>query len=373
MSDGVRVAGLRASGPLWSGLSGRAKGVAAVLLSLGFGWTWISAAAEPQSPAPSVQTFEGRGIYYIEGRVRSPLGGTTARSPFATNRLAIDDAHTRAQVDRDAHRIVIRNEHAYGLNELVACLLLMGRGTTESGRSVPAAVHLKIHKTHNRFVTSLHPHPTVRDKLASAEFEPFDVVLANGKTEVNVLTNALAVEAVRDPQLSARLANLFMQVTDQLEGQQLETDRKGAPLVDLLFGFGGEQANLKLARVRLLSNDPANGELIRAGSAEAMLERGNWEFQIDSLTPYIPRWQFQRDFFLFGLEGLGAIEKISKRGLLKGEKLVVGIRDGTGYISVGDERSEIANPAEVARSYLEFHFVGGVVAQQVAELPARLK
>jgi hypothetical protein len=181
------------------------------------------------------------------------------------------------------------------------------------------------------------------------------------------------VEAVRDPQLSARLANLFMQVTDQLEGQQLETDRKGAPLVDLLFGFGSEQANLKLARVRLLSNDPANGELIRAGSAEAMLERGNWEFQIDSLTPYIPRWQFQRDFFLFGLEGLGAIEKISKRGLLKGEKLVVGIRDGTGYISVGDERSEIANPAEVARSYLEFHFVGGVVAQQVAELPARLK
>ncbi len=46
--------------------------------------------------------------------------------------------------------------------------------------------------------------------------------------------------------------------------------------------------------------------------------------------------------------------------------------DGTGYIGVGERRSEIADPAEVARAYLEFHFVGGVVAQQVAELPERL-
>jgi hypothetical protein len=251
-------------------------------------------------------------------------------------------------------------------------LLLVGRGTTADGRSVPAAVHLKIHKTFDEFRTSLHPHPTVRDKLVSAEFEPFDVVLANGKTETTVLTHAQAVEAVRDPELSARLASILMQVTDHLKGQKLEVDRKGTPLVDLSLGFGSQQHNLKLARVRLLSNDSANAELIRAGSAAAMLERGDWEFQVDSLTPYVPKWYFDREFFLFGLEGLSAIQEISKRGLLKGETLVVGIRDGAGYIAVGERRSEIDNPAEVARAYMEFHFVGGVVAQQVAELPARL-
>ncbi|MBW2232973.1 MAG: hypothetical protein JRH17_21510, partial [Deltaproteobacteria bacterium] len=46
---------------------------------------------------------------------------------------------------------------------------------------------------------------------------------------------------------------------------------------------------------------------------------------------------------------------------------------GEGYIGVGDRRSKIPDPADVARSYLEFHFVGGVVARQLAELPGRLE
>jgi hypothetical protein len=163
-----------------------------------------------------------------------------------------------------------------------------------------------------------------------------------------------------------------MQVTDHLEGQTVDFSTKGAPLVDLSLGFGAEQANIKLARVRLLSGDPANAELIRKGTVESMLERGDWEFRVDSLSPYIPKWYFERELFLFGIEGLDAVQEISKRGLLRGETLVVGIRDGKGFVSVGNERSEIPNPAEVARAYLEFHFVGGVVAQQVRELRDRL-
>jgi hypothetical protein len=330
-------------------------------------------ATDAADPPLAPQHFEGRGIFYLEGQVRSPVGASASRSAFATNRLAIDDEHTRVEVDRAAKRIVLHNTHKYGLNDLVACLLLMGRGKTESGRSVPAAVHLKIHKTRNNFHTSLHPHPTVRGKLVSAQFEPFDVVLHNGEEAETVLTPAQAVEAVRDPELTARLANLFIQVTDHLEGQTVDFSTKGAPLVDLSLGFGAEQANIKLARVRLLSGDPANAELIRKGTVESMLERGDWEFRVDSLSPYIPKWYFERDLFLFGIEGLDAVQEISKRGLLRGETLVVGIRDGKGFISVGDERSEIPNPAEVARAYLEFHFVGGVVAQQVAEIPGRMK
>jgi hypothetical protein len=104
-----------------------------------------------------------------------------------------------------------------------------------------------------------------------------------------------------------------------------------------------------------------------------MLEHGDWEFRVDSMSPCIPHWEFERDFFLFGIEHLPAVEQIARRGLLRGETLVVGYRDGRGYVGVGDRRSEIPTPGEVARAYLEFHFVGGVVARQVALLPGRLE
>jgi hypothetical protein len=342
---------------------------------------WIAAAVvpavgwteEPRDGAPpQVETYRGRGIYYIDGSIRSPVGDLGTRSAFATNRLALDDAHSQVTVDRANRRIVFRNEHPYGLNELVGCMLFMGRGTTLSGRQVPLAVHLKIHKTRNRFRARLHPHPTVREKLASASFEPFFVVLANGKSEELALTPERAVEAVKDPELTARLAEIFMQVTDHLGDVTPSVETPGAALVDLSLGFGSEKHNLKLARVKLLSNSAANAPLIRKGSVALMLEQGDWEFRVDSLSPYIPKWEFERDFFLFGIENLPAIQPLTRRGLLYGETLVVGLSGGKGYIGVGDLRSEIPDPAEVARAYLEFHFVGGVVAQQVRELPGRL-
>ena len=104
-----------------------------------------------------------------------------------------------------------------------------------------------------------------------------------------------------------------------------------------------------------------------------MLEQGEWEFRVESRSPYIGKWEFDRAFFLFGIEGLPALEKVARRGLLHGESLVVGFRGGKGYIGVNEARSEIPSSSDVARAYLEFHFVGGVVAQQVADFPRRLQ
>jgi hypothetical protein len=212
-------------------------------------------ASPASAPAAEPQTFRGRGVYYFEGPVRSPIGDIGSRSPFATNRLALDDEFSEVRVDRANHRILFRNDHRYGLNELVGCLLLLGRGTTASGREVPVAVHLKIHKTGNRFMPALHPHPTVRQKVVSAVFAPFDVVLSNGKSEKSALTPARVIEAVREPELSARLAKIFVRVTDHLEGATLAPEKPGSALVDLSIGFGGEKINMKLARVRLLSGN----------------------------------------------------------------------------------------------------------------------
>jgi hypothetical protein len=332
------------------------------------------AAPVAAQPSPTAQhRFEGRGVYYFDGVVRSPVAGVGSRSAFSTNRLVLDDAHSEGLVDRASHRIVFRNEHRYGLNDLVGCLLFLGRGTTVSEREVPVAVHLKIHKMRNRFMVRLHPHPTVREKVVAAVFEPFTVVLANGESERIALTPEEVIEAVREPELTARLARSFMQVTDHLEGVPLSPETPGAPLVDLSFAFGSRAVNLDVARVRLLSNSAENAALIRGGSIGTMLAQGDWEFRVDSLSPYIPRWNFDRDFFLFGIEDLPALQDIARRGLLRGETLVVGYRDGKGYIGVDDARSEIPNPDEVARAYLEYHFVGGVVAQRVAELSERLE
>ena len=333
--------------------------------------------AESESPvsasAAEQQTFRGRGVYYFEGPVRSPVGDIGSRSPFATNRIALDDEFSEVRLDRANHRILFRNGHRYGLNELVGCLLLLGRGTTASGREVPVAAHLKIHKTGNRFMAALHPHPTVREKVVSAVFAPFDVLLSNGKSEESALTPGRMIEAVREPELATRLAKIFVQVTDHLEGATLAPEKPGSALVDLSIGFGSEKINMKLARVRLLSESAENGELIRRGSVGAMLEKGEWEFRVESLSPYVPKWEFDRNFFLFGIERVSALAKIARRGLLHGEALVVGFRDGKGYIGVNEARSEIPNPADVARAYLEFHFIGGVVAQQVADLSQRLQ
>jgi hypothetical protein len=327
-------------------------------------------AADPAAP-PAPAEYGERGVYYIEGAVRSPIDNIGERSEYAANRLALDDDRSRVVVDRARNRIVVHKAHRYGLRELVGCLLLIGRGTTESGRDVPAAVHLRIHKSGNRFSSSLHPHPTVREKLVRATFTPFEVVLDNGVKQKVALTAEQTVEAVRDPELTARLASIAIQVTDHLEGVMPSPERPNEPLVDIAIGFGSERVNLKLVRVRLLSKSADNAPMIRRGSIDEMIERGDWEFLVDSQSPYVPRSEFQRSFFLFGIDDLPATQKFARRGLLYSESLSVGLKDGVGYIAADGERSEIPNPAEVARAYLEFHFVGGMVAQRVVEIGER--
>jgi hypothetical protein len=336
----------------------------------------LSAWAAVPAPAPAEEAarqYRSRGVYYFDGAVVSRLAGVGSRGAHATNRLVLDDDRSVVTVDRERHRIVLRNTHRYGLDDLVGCLLFLGRGTTASGENVPLGVHLKIHKTRNRFHARLHPHPTVRDEIVAATFEPFEVVLSNGESETSALTPDGMREAVRDPVLTARLASIFLQVEDRLEGQAIEPEKPGARLVDLSIGFGSEKVNLDVARVQLVSKTPENAELIRSGALPAMFRRGSWELRIEAESPAILPSEFKRDLFLFGLDDLGILDPLKRRGLLHGEALVVGLDDGVGFVEFDGARAEIANPADVARAYLEFHFVGGVLSQQVSRLPMRIR
>jgi hypothetical protein len=332
------------------------------------------AAPAPPATAPAEpQTYEGRGVYYFEGSVESPLAGLGSRASHATNRLVLDDEHSVVTVDRNRHQIHVRNTHGYKRNALVGCLTLLGRGTTASGEEVPLGVHLKIHKSGKFFTARLHPHPTVRDEITSAVFEPFEVVLFNGKKEEVVLTPEQAVEAVRDPALTARLAQIFLNVNDYLEGVALTPEQPDARLVDLSIGFGSGRLGVAVVRVKLLSKSADNAPLVRSGALREMFERGEWEFRIESKSPSLAKSDLARDFFLFGIDDLPVLDPVKERGLRYGQALVVGFQDGKGYIGMGEERAEFADPAGVARAYMEFHFVGGVVARQVTQLPNRIE
>jgi len=317
------------------------------------------------------ERFEGRGVHYFEGAVRSPLAGIGSRADRASNRLALDDEKSTVEVDRDAHRIVLTNTHAYRSRQLVGDLLFLCSAETATAKQVACGVHLKIEKKGERFKTELHPHPTTREKIRSVTLEPFTVVLRNGKKDVTALTPEQAKKAILEPELTARLANIALQVTDHLEGKQIDPAKAGARLVDLSLGFGTKKLNLEVARIEVVSLDAANAQLVAQGALAEMLARGAWEFRINAVTPIL-KSEFERDLFLFGLDGVPLLEPLKRQGLRRGEALVVGLRDGKGYVRYAGRTAEIERPADVARAYLEFHFIGGLAARQVVELPARL-
>jgi len=322
--------------------------------------------------ARDVERLAGRGVYYVTGRVRCPLAGVGTRAADASNRVALDDDASTVTIDRDAHRLVLTNARTYPARTLVGDVLLLGIGTTASEGRVPFGVHVKIEKDGRRFRTSVHPHPTTRAPVSAVELEPFDVLVSDGRTETRVLAPADAEKAIREPELTARLANLLLQVEDHTAGKTIAPDAAGARLVDLTIGYGAPRMNLKLARVEVLSLDPENAALVRRGALAEMLARGAWELRISPTVVGLPKSEFERDLFLFGVDDVAVLAPLKTRGLRRGETLVIGYRDGQGFIGIGDQRAPIAHAADVARAYLEFHLVGGIVARQITTLPERL-
>lgn len=315
--------------------------------------------------------FRNRGVYYFDGPVRSPLAGIGSRGDYATNRVALDDDHTEVTVDTEKGRIVFSNSHRYSSTTVIGDLVFCGSGRDPRGGEVPFGVHLKVEKRGATFRAHVHPHPTSRARLADPRLAAYTVVARDGVTESSLLTPEQARRAIETPELTARLANVFIQATDHLDGRPIRPEVAEARLVDVSIGFGLQKANLKVARIELISQDVGNAPLIRHTSIGEMLKRGAWEFRITSKT-WLPQTEFSRDLFLFGLDTVGFLQRLTKKGLARGETLAIGFRNGRGFVQLGTDRAEIANPADVARAYMEFHFIGGILARQVATLTQRL-
>lgn len=319
-------------------------------------------------PAPTV--FQSRGVFHFEGRVRCPLDGVGQRGAYESNRLVLDDADTEVTIDRARGRITVRNERRYERATPICDLQFLALGTTEHGTTTPFGIHLKILKAGDRITLDLHRHLRVPEPLVAAEYEPFEVIVTDGARSTVVFDRARGDALVTRPSLALRIVKSLMTMRDNLARARGDARMASSRVADLSLGFGAFGLEWMLARARLESMSPDNDEWIARGSVVEMLRNGVWELSIDALSD---RWLpevVQRDLFLFGLDDVPLLEGVRARGLRKGQTLSFRIDRGRGAIGLDGRFEPLPHALDVARAYLEFHMLGGLLCES-AESHAR--
>ena len=190
--------------------------------------------------------------------------------------------------------------------------------------------------------------------------DPYQVVVNEANTDRVVLTADQVIEALARPSLTARLANVLVQVDDN------RTD--GARDADITIGLGLGKASKSVARARFHAPAAKGREL-----AEAM-RQGNWTLELQALSGKIPRQVVQRDLFLYGLESQSLLQPLLQRGFRKNEKLVLGAAGGKGFVRYDGQQREFAGADAAARAFLQDSFIGLVLGwQQQQPQPVQAK
>lgn len=329
----------------------------------------VDAAGATAVPTP--QVISGRGVTYFDGSIRCPFAGLGTRGERASNRLALDDGESRVTIDQTRRRITVVNTHRYPSEQIIVDLTFLGTAKAESGARVPLAVHLKLEKKKAKISVDLHPHWTTRDKLTAPELEAFEVVYNDGATDKVIATGDDLLRVATESRLKYTIAGALIAVTDNLEGRGPSL-AKGGALADLSLGFGTRHVNKMLIRAEVRSLDATNAALAGQPTA-ALLARGSWQLRLTALSSLLSQETLRRDLFMLGLDQLPVVAAgIARGGLEKGETLAFTFKNGMGTVSWGDKEEALRAPLDVARSFLEFNFLGGVLAQQVARASATL-
>jgi len=302
--------------------------------------------------------FTGRGVFNFKSDSGCPFGALAAAGDC--NRLALDDADTRASLDSAAHTIRFANPRSYGEKTIVGDVLLQGSGQSRSGQRVPLTFHALLSRSGNAWSVSSHAHSPIGDEFSDIRIDPYQVVVIEGSAERVVFTPAQIRETLARPSLAARLANEFVQVQDNRTG--------GAKDADITIGLGLSKASKSVARARFHAPSAKGLPL-----AEAM-QQGNWTLELQALSGQIPREVVQRDLFLFGLESQSALQPLLQRGFKKNEKLVLGATNGKGYVRYDGQQREFAGADASARAFLQDSFIGLVLGwQQQQQQPLKAK
>lgn len=315
----------------------------------------------------STESYNARGVYYFQGRVLCPLAGVGSRGPHDSNRLVLDDADSVVTIDRARRLIRVHNAHAYARKHPIADLMFLANGTTESGLTTQFGIHLKIFKRGQKLSLDLHRHMRTAENIASAEFEPFEVVVTDGQREEKVLDEQRVQALACKPSWALRIVRSIMALRDNLEPPGQGPTPTDGRVADLSVGFGALGLEWMLARAELRALRglaPVPPGQPKPSLAE-QLRSGAWEMK---LTAQSTRWLpevIQRDLFLFGLDQLPLLARVKERGLDRNETLAFRFEGGTGQVLLGDQSTELPGALDVARAYLEFHMLGGLLCDQV--------
>lgn len=315
----------------------------------------LSIAPVALADAPLVQ--HGRGVYYFDGAGRCPYAGLGLRGANACNRISLEDGLSTVTVDKAHHKITFTNAASYGSKTLIGDFLFLGSGKTAAGVANHVAIHLRVEKKGAAFNTHIHAHVPNWDKISSSDFEPFQVVVSDGKKETSVMTPAQALSAVNDPKAAAKLIGELVEVRDnypktQVAGQHALAD------VTVAFGIGAVADSLLRAELTQLDKPGSHANV------PALLAQGNWQLKITSLSSLLPKDAIRHDLFLFGLEDVGVLQPVKSAGLPKGTSITLKWEGGKGHIAMGNASQDFPRALEVMRNFLEFGFLGNIVSHQ---------
>lgn len=321
----------------------------------------VAKAPPPVAALPPL-VFQQRGVYYFPGRIKCPLAGVGSRGDYDSNRVALDDPHSQVSVDRAARRITLVNSFSYAKKQVAADFLFLAEATTQAGKQVPGAVHVKVEKKGTSTTVDIHSHPSTNDTLISARFEEFTVVEKTPAGDQILATPAALSDAILHPGLGVRLASRLLSISSHLSGAPQDPASVGYLLFDASFSVGISALRKNLVRIQVMSIDGQNAPVIARGSFAEMLKTGAWELRTRALSS-IDGEEFGRDMFLLGIDQMPILAPLSKEGLTKDDLFTIRLRNGRGAVFLGKQAANLPNAQDVARAYFEFNAIGALIAE----------
>ncbi len=310
--------------------------------------------------------LRGPCLTYLAGRVRCPLAGVGTRPADASNRLVVDSPETEVAIDRAAGRIEIRDDRECASKTVLVDLVWLAQGVDGAGRATPFTIHAEITKTGRAFAIDIHTHEPAKLPRAKIVYEPFEIVAVDGGTRTVLLdAKRLAHVASHNP-LSRRISGALTTTRDHLRGVTQDPAVVGYRAVDTSIGIGAAGVGVMLVRARITSLAASNAPIIARAQLGEMLRDGSWELSVEALTE---RWLpelVQRDLVLFGLDRVPLLAPVARGGLRAGQTLGFRTVAGEGEIRLDAATAPLAGALDVARAYLEFHMLGGIIADAVA-------
>ncbi|MCX4162420.1 MULTISPECIES: hypothetical protein [Paraburkholderia] len=290
--------------------------------------------------------FTGRGVFHFESKSGCPLASTD-QSATDCNRVALDLADVHAAVDTAANTIVFSSGAADHDGAVVGDVLLQGSGVATDGRRVPLSLHLLLRQSGSKWSPDIYVHAPVRGKFTDVKMDPYRVSVREGTTEHVVLTPQQALDVLTHPSLASRVAREFVAVRP--------SDAKNPTADDITIALGLGRLSKSVARASF-SASGADADLNQT------LASGTWTIEIEALSGQIPLWVTQRELFLFGLDDSALLQDLRTHGFHSHDKLVLGARDGKGYLSFNGHEEAFAGAAASGRSFMQDSFIGLILA-----------